>query len=408
MSGVQDLLMPKLGLTMTEGLLAEWKVTARQQVQQGDTLFVVETEKIANEVEAPADGVIEEILVPAGEVVPVGAVLARWNTDAAGASVEPVPSQAAPDGVSVRTAIPARNSEGAKQGRPGTRIVATPLARRLACETGIDLRSVTGTGPRGRVKAGDVLAAKEGARRGDDVSPLATPAAGRRERASNYETTVAKRLTAAKRDVPHFYVAAEADVGALLALRDELNSDEDRARITVTHMLLVAVARAVAETPEVNRSWRDGEFEHFSSVDLGIAVDTPRGLIVPILRDLAELPLDTVASRAATAVERARQGELSLDDTAGGVITISNVGMHNVTYLTPIISPGQTAILGVGSVREVFRPGSDGSPELRRELGVVLACDHRVLDGVCAAAFLNRIVGHLERPLRLLRAPGGR
>jgi pyruvate dehydrogenase E2 component (dihydrolipoamide acetyltransferase) len=389
MSAPHDLVMPKLGLTMTEGLLAEWKVAARQKVRRGDTLFVVETEKIANEVDAPADGVIEEILVSAGDVVPVGTVLARWTSDGGAPVAQPETASVGANG----DAAPPRS-------RPRDRVVATPLARRLARKFELDLHGVTGTGPRGRVKAGDVLAA--------GASPAADRTPGRWARASHFEATVAKRLTAAKRDVPHFYVASEADIGALLALREALNEEEGRERISITHMLMVAVARAVAATPEANRVWRDGEFETFATVDLGVAVDTPRGLIVPILRDLAETPLDTVARRATTVVERARRDELSLDDTSGGAVAISNVGMHDITYLTPIINPGHAAILGVGSVREVFRPGAEGAPELRRELGLVLACDHRVLDGVRAAGFLNRIIDYLEKPLRLLRAPGER
>jgi pyruvate dehydrogenase E2 component (dihydrolipoamide acetyltransferase) len=385
MAALQELVMPKLGLTMTEGLVAEWKVAPRQSVRQGETLFVVETEKIANEIEAPADGVIEEILVPAGAVVPVGAVLARWS---AGASVA---SPAAPESM---PAAAVDGQEAPAASRPSGRVIATPLARRLARERALDLRQVTGSGPRGRVKAKDVLAAQ--------------PAAGGGVRATSFEATVARRLAAAKRDVPHFYVASEANVGALLELRDALNEEEGGARVTLTHMLLLALGRALVAMPEANRVWREDGFETFETVDIGIAVDTARGLLVPILRDLGAAPLADVARRAAVLVERARRGELALDDMGGGAVAISNVGMHGVTYLTPIINPGHAAILGVGSVREVFRPGAGGAPELRRELGLVLACDHRVLDGVRAARLLNRTIGYLEKPYRLLAAPGGR
>jgi pyruvate dehydrogenase E2 component (dihydrolipoamide acetyltransferase) len=379
----QEIVMPKLGLTMTEGRVAEWKVKPNQAVRRGDIMFVVETEKIANEIEAPQDGVIDEILVGEGDVVPVGAVLGRWTTEAAGTGNGKAPVNAN----ATRT----------------SRIVATPLARRLAGAHSVDLRAVTGSGPHGRVKAGDVMAAKVSA----VSAPPGAAAPGRRTAASRFEAAVAERLRIAKRDVPHFYVATEADVGALLSLRDELNSD-DRPRISVTHVLLLAIVRAVADFPEANRVWRDGGFEHFATVDVGLAVDTPQGLFVPILRDLAEVPLDAVARRATEVVERARRGELSPDDVSGGVITLSNVGMHDITYLTPIISPGHAAIVGAGSVREVFRPDAEGRPALRRELGLVLAGDHRVLDGVRGAMLLNRIVAYLEKPLRLLRAPGER
>ncbi len=410
MAASQNLVMPKLGLTMTEGLLAEWRVEPRQRVRRGDILFVVETEKIANEVEASAEGTIEEILVPAGEVVPVGAVLAHWTSAAAG------PIDAQPPAVEAAHTAPPLAAEQGKAARPATllarksdgRVLATPLARRLARQVGIDLHEVSGSGPRGRIKAQDVRAAKTQSAKAEKALSGLPSAGGERRLASSYETTVARRLTAAKRDVPHFYVVSEADVGAMLALRGELNDDKGRERISINHMLLVAVARALAKTPEANRVWRDGEIEQFASVDIGIAVDTERGLIVPMLRDLAGVPLDIVARRAAALIEQTRRGELSLDDTSGGAITISNVGMHHVTYLAPIINPGQAAILGVGSVRDVFRPNADGQPVLRREMGLVLACDHRVLDGVRAAALLNRITSYLETPLRLLRAPDDR
>jgi pyruvate dehydrogenase E2 component (dihydrolipoamide acetyltransferase) len=151
--------------------------------------------------------------------------------------------------------------------------------------------------------------------------------------------------------------------------------------------------------------WRDSGFLNFGSIDVGIAVQTDRGLMAPVLRHADRMDLDEISESSSALIERGRTGRLTLDDLDGGALTVSNVGMHNVTYLTPIVNPGQTAILGVGSVRDTFRPGARGEPVLKRELGLVLAADHRVSDGVEAAKFLNRIVHHIENPVALMRKP---
>lgn len=392
--------MPKLGLTMTEGTLAEWRVKRGDRVSAGDVLFVVETEKIANEVEAPADGEIREILVDAGNTVPVGTAIARWTGP--GPQVEP----ASPAAVA-SAAAPAPPSPNASSSAAPSRIVATPLARRLSRQFGVDLRAVVGRGPRGRIKAADVIAAKDRMPRAADGASVPRPpppAPGVFERADTVQAAIARRLTAAKQEIPHFYVATEADVSAVVAMRAQLNAGPGP-KISVTHIILAAAGRALMDSPDANRVWHDGGFMQIASPDIGVAVQTPRGLLAPVLRAVGRMPLDDVARNATVLIERSREGRLQPDDLSGGALTVSNVGMHNVTYLTPIVNPGQVAILGVGSVREVFRPDANGAPALKREIGLVLAADHRVLDGVSAAAFLNRIVHYLEHPVLLMRAP---
>ena len=219
------------------------------------------------------------------------------------------------------------------------------------------------------------------------------------------EQTIARRLTAAKQQVPHFYLSVEAEVSAMVALREQLNAAQSGRKFTLNHFVLAAVGRALAEMPQLNRVWTDAGIQSFTSSDVGMAVNTERGLLVPVMRNVGAVSLSDVARHAREAIDHAQAGRLSGAEMAGGAITVSNAGMYNVTYMSSIINPGQAMILGVGSVRELFRPNKKGKPKLRREMGMVLSVDHRVLDGVTALQFLKRITELLENPLALLVAP---
>lgn len=398
MSQLNDLLMPKLGLTMTEGMLVEWCVAAGVPIKAGDPLFVVETDKVANEIPAHADGTVAEVLVQAGETVPVGAVVARWTGPGqAGDAAPPAPADSAAAPAADVPAAP-REQAAAPQAGPAARVVATPLARRLARERGIDLARLAGSGPGGRIKAADVRQA------GDAPSAAAPDEAARRVEAGGLVQSMARRMTQAKQ-VPHFYLAAEADVGELLALRRRLNESPAAARLTLNHFVIAAVARALQALPHQNRIWNDDHIVQFQDVDVGMAVATGRGLMAPVLHGLAGATLDDIAAQSDALLDRVRDGRASRDDMSGGAITVSNAGMFNVTYMTPIINPPQSAILGVGSIREVFRPDALGAPVLKREMGLVLAADHRLHDGASALKFLNHIIELLQDPYQLLRNP---
>jgi pyruvate dehydrogenase E2 component (dihydrolipoamide acetyltransferase) len=212
---------------------------------------------------------------------------------------------------------------------------------------------------------------------------------------------MARRLSAAKQEIPHFDLAREVDAGALLDLRSQLNASGAR-RFTLNHFIVAALGRALLDEPTANRVWADDALLSFDAPDVGVAVSSERGLYVPVLRNAGRLPMGQLARQAQALVERARNGRLSAAEMSGGAVTVSNAGMFDVTYMTPIINPGQAMILGVGSVREVFRPDSEQRPSLRREIGMVLACDHRVLDGVTGLRFLGRVVGCLQNPVDLL------
>ena len=439
----RELLMPKLGLTMTEGSIADWLVGASQSFKAGQGLFVVETDKVANEIVAECDGMLLEIAVHIGETVPVGTVIGFWDdiasdtpalaipapragattttgatepvaTGAAAAATAPQDAPARPDSMHMPAPTPSAS------GSP-TRIVASPYARRLARERGVALARVAGTGPNGRIVARDVqaVAHEDSAEHSARATPLAasnssTPAAisgpAKPVPGADYDlitpttrqATAARRLAQGKQETPHFYLALEADVGPLIALRKEINEADLGVRLTLNHFIVKAVIDSLRKHPEMNRVWSDQGIVAYRRIDVGIAVDAPGGLLAPAVTDVGGITIRALAARLTALAERARAGTLTLADQGMPAITISNAGMHNVTYMTSIINPGQAMILGVGSAKGVFRPDESGRPVLRHELGLVLSLDHRIMDGVAGLRFLNTIVHCLEHPAQLL------
>ena len=415
MAQLNELLMPKLGLTMTEGMLTEWAVAPGDTVEAGALLFVVETDKVANEVCAEDAGEIVERLVEAGETVPVGTVVARWTGP--GNAVDPTAeasptaedSDQATDSTAEAAHPPAASAGADTAGVVGQgaseRIIATPYARRLAREAGIDLALVPRRPGKKRLHAEDIRAFSAQSTTSQSATGQSQPAAAAASTpASAHTRAMATRMVQAKSEVPHFYLFSEADVGALLALLDELNAETDRRRITLNDCVLMAAVRALQACPAQNRIWRDGEIVQFTGVDLGMAVASENGLMAPVLSGLETCSLDELSERAADLARRARSGALTRADLDGGALTVSNGGMFGVTHMAPIINPPQSAILGIGSVRSAFRPDDQGAPVLRQELGIVYAGDHRLHDGQSGLEFLNGFISQLENPLRLLRS----
>lgn len=408
----RELLMPKLGLTMTEGSIADWMVQPGQSIAQGAGLFVVETDKVANEIPAEQQGTLLEIVVPVGTTVPVGAVIGYWDDGAAstnsvsgtvasdaGSSIE----RAKPSEPRAPTALPERTAKPTM--RSDKRIVATPLARRVASTRGVSLEDVTGSGPKGRIVARDIPDATvytapnvnttaAPTRHDDDAYTVIPP--------TTLQSTIARRLTKGKQDAPHFYLALDADVSRLIELRKEINHAQQAVRLTLNHFIVMAVARALSAMPDANRVWSDDGILAFKRIDVGVAVNTDQGLMAPAVRDVGAVSIGELARRLDAVTASARNTTLTSQDMGLPAITVSNAGMHNVTYMSSIINPGQAMILGVGSVKGVFRPNQDGQPVLCHEMGLVLSADHRILDGVNALKFLNRVVDNLAQPSQLL------
>lgn len=322
MAEVLTLVMPKLGLTMTEGTVAEWPFKEGESFEGGATFLTVETDKVVNDVAAPTAGVITRILIPAGETVDVGTPLAEWE----------------------------------------------PKGSALLAVSSPD-------------------AASEAEIRGPRAS-----------KANAFQHKVAERMSEAKRTIPHFYLGTEVRADRLQIARKKWNTAAEKPHATITHLIVAAVARSIAKHSELNRVWNEDGFLEFDTVDIGIAVDTPQGLIAPLLRSADQLTLTGISQGVEDLVRRARTQQLVASDFGGGMMSVSNAGMHDVTWMTSIIDPAQAAILGVGSQRSVFRPSDDGSPQLVTEIGLVLSCDHRAFGGVQGLELLNEIRLALEAP----------
>ena len=408
----RELLVPKLGLTMTEGVLVEWMLKPGDAFKVDQGLFVIESEKAANEIGAEAEGVLLETTAEAGATLPCGAVIGYWDDGVAGEIGEVgEPGEVGKPAVAAPTpSAPVSTGRAAETPSASTRIPVTPLARRLAQQKAVDLSGVVGSGPRGRIRAKDVLAlatqvnAPVQAIRTAVPAPALAPAAGTLRAPSALERTVAQRLTAAKQEIPHFYLSVEAEMTAVMNLRKQINAAQSRQRLTLNHFVLAAVGQALEAMPEVNCVWTDDGILSLASSDVGMAVNTDKGLMVPVLRAVGRQSLSGIAKSSLELIERAQNSRLSSAEMQGGAITVSNAGMHDVTYMASIINPGQSMILGVGSIREVFRPDDNGQPVIRREMGMVLSADHRVLDGVSALKFLKLVVQGLSQPMGLLVA----
>lgn len=415
----RPLLVPKLGLTMAEGSLVEWLVQPGARFEAGQSLFVIESEKAAVEVPADEAGVLLEVDAVIGMPLPVGAVLGHWDDGRAGEEEKKAVATTSDVGSVTHAAVmtkaePASTLRGAQ-----VRIPSTPLARRVARERGIDLARVSGSGPRGRIRLRDLdavapavgtdatetRAGADAALDGQvDATVTCHGGAGRLRAPTTTEKTIARRLTQSKRDIPHFYLSVEIEVSRLLALREEVNALGDGRRLSINHFILAAVGRALKDMPEANRVWTDEGILSLESGDVGMAVNTEHGLMVPVLRGLDGASLSSVTELAQAALGKARAARLTPAEMAGGSITVSNAGMHDVSHMASIINPSQSMILGVGSVRQLFRPDAAGQPLLHREIGMVLSADHRVLDGVRALGFLKIVRAYLEQPLRLMLA----
>jgi pyruvate dehydrogenase E2 component (dihydrolipoamide acetyltransferase) len=395
--------LPKLGLTMTEGTVVEWLVQPGQAVQPGDLLYICETEKIANEIAADESGTIASLVVAAGDTVPVGTVLATWvgaegaTTDAGPAPPTPTAPDSAPPAAANVTGSPAVDSD--------RRRLATPHARKVARAQGIDLAFVSGSGPKGRIKASDVLAALRSVPAA--AAPDALPRAAALTAAvvvpmSAAQRTVAARMAQSKREIPHFYLDAAADIGPLLELHRTIKRRPGCEGLTVTHWIVQALGVVLEQDPQFRRVWQDDGLVELPDSDIALAAASAKGLYVGVARRVGTRSLLANSNALNDITQRARSGRLGAEDSGGGATCVSNLGGTRVRHVFPIILPGQSSILGVGRTESLFRPDADGQPVIRQELGLVLACDHRVFNGIDGARLLDAVIARLEDPLSLL------
>ena len=414
------ILMPALSPTMTEGTLAKWLKKEGDQVDPGDVIAEIETDKATMEVEAIDQGTLGKIVVPeATEGVPVNAVIALMLAEGEDASVldgrvmEPPAPTPEPPAVPDSAPQPASTPAAAPTGE---RVLASPLARRMARQAGLDLGAITGSGPRNRVVKRDIeLALKKGAppamREPGVPEPAPLPPAVVAVPGTPYvevpnstmRKVIAERLIESKRDIPHFYVSVDCQVDKLLELRGELNAraSEGGYKLSVNDFVIRAVALALKEVPGANATWTDAAIRRFNTVDVSVAVATPGGLVTPVIRNADEKGLVAISAEMRELVPRARAGRLLPEEYQGGGFTISNMGMYGVKDFAAIINPPQSCILAVAAAEQ--RPVvKDGALAIATVMTCTLSADHRSVDGALGAEFLVAFKALIDEPLTML------
>ncbi|CAN5839569.1 pyruvate dehydrogenase complex dihydrolipoamide acetyltransferase [soil metagenome] len=434
-----NILMPALSPTMTEGKLAKWHVKQGDAVKAGQVLCEIETDKATMEVEAVDEGTIGQIVVPEDtEGVKVNAVIAilleegekdippsvaAKSAVAPAAKPEAAPAAAQPAAAAVPAAPaakPAAAPAGAAQATStasGGRIFASPLAKRIAADKGLDLSRITGSGPSGRIVKADVEAAKPEAAAAPrtataPVPKTAPPGGGQpvflapgdsRVPHTAVRKVIARRMLESKQTVPHFYLTVDLEIDALLAARQAINvvAEKKGAKVSVNDMVIKACAKALRDHPECNASWTEDEMIQYGAVDISVAVATDRGLITPIVRNADLKGMAQIATEMKDLAARAKAGKLKLEEFQGGGFTISNLGMFGIQSFGAIINVPQAMILavGAGEERAVARKGQI---VVRTMMSCTLAVDHRVVDGAMGAQFLQTLRAYIEQPAAML------
>lgn len=419
-----DITMPKMGFDMTEGLIVRWLKKVGDHVNKGEAIAEIETDKVTIEIESFVSGTISEILAPEGSRTPVGGVIARTGdgaTASAPAASAPVVAAApvAAPVAPVAPVAPAAPAAPVAAAPSADGVKASPIAKRMAREHGVDLAGVAGSGPGGRIVRDDVAAAIAGkpAVAAAPVAP-ATPVAPAAPVApvpsaapgstivplSNMRRTITRRLGQSWQQAPHFYITMDVDMGAALELRKRINAPlaKDQ-QISINDMIVKACGVALAQFPHLNASFVEEGIQLNPNVNVSIAVAIDTGLVAPVITNADSRTLGGVAREAKRLIGLAREGKLGAENLSGGTFTVSNLGMYGVTEFDAIITPPQCAILAVGAVRRVpvFKGDSD-EVVAANICSITISADHRITDGAETARFVAEIKRLLEDPLTML------
>ncbi len=439
-----DILMPQLGETVAEGKITTWFKSVGDAVKPGDNLFEIETDKVSMEVPATSAGVLEQIRVAAGEVAPVGAVVAVLGGAglASGAPGTKLPGAVSfvPPAIPKVAASPALTPPPALSARPvvldpfrevrtpernygparlSTGAVVTPLARRLAGEAGIDLTTIVPSGPNGRIVARDVEVAittgvgmrarGPAARSADAVKALYEPGSYEEVPLDGMRRSIAVRLMEAKQTIPHFYLSTDVVMERLHAVRDEANAamaphdaGKPAGRLSINDFIVKALALALQRVPTANAVWANDRILRFQRSDIGVAVAVEGGLVTPVLRGADRKSLLDISAEMKDLAARARLRKLKPAEIQGGVTAISNLGMHGIREFSAIINPPHATILAVGAAARRPVETADGGIRFVSQMTVTLSCDHRVVDGAVGAALLEAFRHFIEHPVGLM------
>ena len=398
-----EILMPKLGLTMTEVKLIEWQQKEGDPVKAGEILFVLETEKVAYEVEAPEDGILGRIMVPQDQTVPVGTVVAYLLKSGETADTLPIPGEPAagsPDtSDSKDKQAHVQTGDAPLQAPPSSRVRATPLAKKIARERGLDLQNITGTGPTGRIVADDV--------RNAQVAPSPEPTSqesGNLVPFTGMRQTIAKNMMSAKLETAQTYMSATTNATALKVHRQTLLPYIEKqygVRLTITDLMMKVTGAAIEEHPVINTRWTDQGVLYLPTVHMGMAMSVDNGLVVPVIRDINSKNLGQIAKERTEVIDRVRQNRHLPDDIKGSTFTLSSLGMFGVESFTANINRPESAVLAVAAI--IDKPVvSDGSIAIQPTMKITLTYDHRIIDGAQAAKFMQTLTAFIEEPIRIL------
>ncbi len=379
---IKEVLMPKLGQTMTEGTVEHWLKKEGERVEKGEILLEISSDKAVLEVESPVAGILKKIVVAEGKTVPVKEVIAYIGEERdAAPAVSPPPA------------------EKTVEAKDGGEILASPRARRLAGEKGIDLRLVTGSGPGGRISEEDIVRYAAG--------PAVPPVGGGREGESGGEqaplsrmrSLIARRVSLSKTTIPHFYLTGEVDMTACREKRREMT--QVGRGVSYLDFIVRAVARALKDFPRLNSIWENDGIRFRRGIDVGVVVEVEDGVVIPAVRDAGNRSLAEISGELKMLIDRARQKQLLPDQTGRSTFTVSNLGMFGVENFFAVINPGESAILAVGEIKDA--PAVRGGEiTVRAVMKLSLSCDHRTVDGATAARFLGQVKESLEKPETLL------
>lgn len=414
-----NITMPALSPTMTEGNLSKWLKKEGDKVSAGDVIAEIETDKATMEVEAVDEGILGKILIPEGtQGVAVNSVIVvlleegeKLDDQMISGSdhQKKIPSPAVAAATSP-SPLREREAEAKPKQGEGSRIFASPLAKRIAKDKGIDLSAIKGSGPHGRIVKDDVIGHQGsdiGTRKEIPTTDIRLPIPDHRSPITeipnnNIKKITAKRLTEAKQTIPHFYLTVECIIDNLLAARKELNEQaKDAYKLSVNDFIIKASAMALKSYPAANVSWSDAAILQYKHADISVAVSTPNGLITPIIKRAEEKGLAEISNEMKDLAKRAREGKLKLEEFQGGTFSISNLGMYGITEFNAIINPPQSCILAVGA--GVEKPVViNGKIEIRTVMNVTLSTDHRSVDGAVGAEWLQHFKRYIENPVSML------
>ncbi|MCH7903402.1 MAG: 2-oxo acid dehydrogenase subunit E2 [Armatimonadetes bacterium] len=402
-----EVIMPKMGDGMEEGTLLEWLKKDGDEVKSGDVIGNIQTDKATLELESPGKGTITGFLIKEGDTVPVGQPIAAilkkdeklpadWGRGN-GKAAEPAKQK---PGATAKKE-PAAVAKPAKAFAELGRVKASPLAKKLANEAGVDLAKVIGSGPGGRIVAEDVRSAISTGPKVPSFQPALATGEDKLVPLNAHRRIIAERTLASKQNVPHFYVTVVVDVERISALR-QFYKEEESGKVSVNDFVIKACAMALVEMPEVNATYQGDHVLQFGAVHVGVAAAVDEGLLVPVIKNAHMMTLRQIGEATRVLVAKARDGKLLPDEMQGSTFSISNMGMLNVDDFTAIINAPNAAIVAISTAKRKVMPVSDEEVEIRMMMNITGSFDHRVVDGAIGARFMNVVRDYLQNPTRLL------